>query len=358
MGTKSINFTYDFSKDEVRSLNEAIVTEIIKSPILQTVFGRIETGIKNDRAIGFVNTAIGKMLKAPLGCNPSVSTFGSMSTSQKVWSPKGVAFRKEECKTDISGTLVQYLLNSGIESYDLTNTEYYAFFLDYIKDNIAKDVFRYAWFGNTAADTFANGGKLTNGTDKTYYTQFDGIWKQLAAIYTATTARKTQLTGNPNGQTTAALQDSVLTGANALASFYAVHDAADIRLRLQPNKVFMCTDSVMKVTRRELQLKGSDTLMMKLIEGVEVPTIDGIPVIVVPVWDELIRADFYNGTTYDSPHRILLTTTDNLALGFQGNGAFEEFDVFFDKKSKLNIIEGEDAMDAKVLRNDLIQVGI
>ena len=65
MGTKSINFTYDFSKDEVRSLNEAIVTEIVKSPILQTVFGRIETGIKNDRAIGFVNTAIGKMLKAP-----------------------------------------------------------------------------------------------------------------------------------------------------------------------------------------------------------------------------------------------------------------------------------------------------
>ena len=355
---KSIDFTYDFSKDEVKSLNEAIITEIIKSPILQTVFGRIETGIKNDKAIGFVNTAIGKMLKAPLGCNPSGSTFGSMTTAQKVWAPKGLAFRKEECKTDIAGTLVQYMLNSGIESYDLTSTEYYAFFLQYIKDNLAKDVFRYAWFGDTAADTFANGGKLTNGTDKLYYTQFNGVWKQLTAIYGATPARKTQLTGNPNGQATAALQDSVLTGANALASFYAVHDGADIQLRMQPNKVFMCTDSIMKMAKRELQSKGSDTVMMKLIEGVNVDTIDGIPVIVVNTWDQLIRSDYYNGTTYDSPHRLLLTTTDNLALGFQGDGAFEEFDVFFDKKSKLNIIEGEDAMDAKVLRDDLVQVGI
>lgn len=356
---KSINFGYDFGKDEVRSLDQAIITEVIKSPLLQTVFGRIETGIRNDRAIGYVNTSLGKMLKAPLGCNPTGSTFGAMATAQKVWTPKGIAFRKEECKTEIIPSLVQYLMNAGIDSYDLTNTEYYAFFLSYLPDNLAKEVFRYAFFGDTAAETFANGGKLTNGSDKTYYTQFDGIWKQLAAIYTATAARKTQLVGNPNGQATAALQDSVLTGANALASFYAVHDAADIHLRLQPNKVFMCTDSVMKVVRRELQQnKGTDTLMVKLIEGIQVPTIDGIPVVVVPVWDELIRADFYNGTTYDNPHRILLTTTDNLALGFAGDGAFEEFDVYFDKKSKLNIIEGEDQMDSKVLRNDLIQVGI
>lgn len=355
---KSINFSYDFSKDEVRSLNEQIIAEIVKAPLLQSVFGRIETGVKNDKAIGFVNTALGLMLKAPLGCNPSGSTFGSMATTQKVWQPKGLAFRKEECKTEIEGTLVQYLLKSGIEQYDLTNTEYYAFFLSFLPDNIAKDVFRYAWFGDTAADTFANGGKLTNGTDKTYFNRIDGIWKQLAAIYGATAARKTQLTGNPNGQATAAAQDSTLTTANALASFYAVHDAADIKLRAMPNKVFMCTDSIFLKAKRELQNKGTDSVMMKLIEGIDVPTIDGIPVIVVPVWDEAIRSYYYNGTTYDSPHRILLTTTDNLALGFQGDGAFDTFDVFFDRKSKLNIIEGEDAMDAKVLRDDLVQVGI
>lgn len=357
---KTINIDYTFGPELMTDLSKAVVEEMLKSPLLQSMFGIIETGVKNDKKIGFINTSLGKMLKAPMNCSASGSTFErSMETAEKTWSPKGVAFYNEECKTNLQASLGQYVMNAGINSYDLTNTQWYAFFLSYLPDNLAKDVFRYAWFGDTAAKNIAAGGAITAGVDATYYTQFDGIWKQLMAIIAAAPARKTALTGNPNGQATFALQDSVLTPANVTDSLWNVYEQADIRLRSASNKVYITTDLVYLRLVKDLQMnKGTDTLMMKLIEGINVPTFNGTPIISCPVWDEIIRSDFSNGTIYSNPHRILLTTNDNLALGFQSDGAFDEFNVFYDKKSRLNVIEGEDQMDAKVLRDWSIQLGI
>lgn len=352
---KLVNIGYTFSPETLTSLNEAIVQEIVKAPLLNNVFGVIETGIRNERKIGFVNTSLGLMLKAPLGCNPTGSTFSGMATSEKAWTPKGVAFRNEECLTDLEPSLIQYLKNAGIDQYDLTSTDYYAFFLSYLPDNLAKNVFIKAWFDDTAADTVGNGGKLKNGTDKEYFNRIDGIFKQLTAIYTADANRKVAIAENSTD--TYVLQEAI-TDANCTAVFNNLLKKATVNLASAPDKVYLATRSLVQGYRWDMQSKGTDTLMNKQINGIEVPTCNGIPIIEIPVWDEVIRAYFDNGTKWDNPHRAVLTTISNLAVGFEGNDAFESFDVFFDRKTKTNIVEGQDGMDAKVLRNDLVQVAI
>ena len=63
-----------------------------------------------------------------------------------------------------------------------------------------------------------------------------------------------------------------------------------------------------------------------------------------------------NGTTYNLPHRIVLTTKANLQIGVENEAALKELDVFNDKKSKKNFIDAMFLMDSKVVENYMIQV--
>ena len=54
----------------------------------------------------------------------------------------------------------------------------------------------------------------------------------------------------------------------------------------------------------------------------------------------------------------MYTTKSNLMIGGEGIGMFDNVNVFYDMKSRVNRIEVSDAMDAKIINDELVQVGI
>lgn len=353
----NINFgQFSFPDDVVRNISEALLDEMVQSPLLNAVFGTIETGVKNGKEIGFINTDMGLMLKSGnIGCSPTGSTVSFPAARKKVWDLKSVHFMNEECETATRATFLDLAKKAGIDRYDLTDTEYYALVQSMIAKNLAKNVFVKAWFDDTAAANVTGGGKVKNGVDITYLNAIDGVWKQLAAIYTATPDRKSVISANAGANYAA---QNAITDADCTKAFNDVLRAADPRLVSASDKIYIATRSLVQGYRFDMQTKGSDSVMMKQIDGVEVPTCNGIPVIECTVWDETIRSYFDNGTKWDNPHRVVLTSKSELALAFQSDGAFDRFNVFYDPKSMLNIIRGEDQYDAKALRDYMFQVGI
>ena len=93
-----------------------------------------------------------------------------------------------------------------------------------------------------------------------------------------------------------------------------------------------------------------------LQDGKKYLTFDGVPVIPFSFQDRTIQAYQDNGTTYNLPHRIVLTTKANLQIGVENEAALKELDVFNDKKSKKNFIDATFLMDSKVVEDYMIQV--
>lgn len=353
---KTINFNFTFSDDEVRDINECIVEELVESPLLNSVFGIIETGVKNGKKIGFIKSDMGIMLKTgSIGCKPDGSTYSSLSTTQKSWNPKSLYFRNEECETDTRQTFLDLIKKAGYDRYDLTDTQYYALVQMLVAKNLAKSVFLRAWFDDTAIANVSGGGVLKNGIAVTTFNAFDGLFKQMKAIYAATPARR--ITISENAGANYAAQDAI-TDANCTKVFNDLLRKADVRLANASDKVYIATRSLVQGYRFDMQAKGTDTLMVKQVEGVDVTFCNGIPIVEVAAWDEAIRSYFDNGTKWDNPHRAILTTKAQLGLAFQSDGAFDSFDIHFDRTTKLNITEGEDQMDAKVMEDHMIQIAI
>lgn len=352
----AINFgALTLNPDDVRQFNELIKQSVLDAPALTSGFN-IFTGIRNDDYIGLIRPTLGLIGKADAGCGSGDNVSGAMATSQKQWGLKRLRIEKRECYTDLATSLAKFYRNTGTNIADLTATEYMSFLASYIPADINRMIWRKAWFDNTAADTVANSGKLTNGTDKTYFNVLDGIWKQLTTIVTADATKKVTIAAN--AQATQALQFSTLTPALALKVYQDCVDAASPTLLAEPDLMFISTRSVAQKAARELQSLGQDSVLQKIEGGYELTQIDGIPCLVVPYFDEVILKYFNNGTTLDSPHRVLLTSKANLALGFEGEEMFSQLSIVFDEASEKNIIRIIDAMDAKVIDDDKIILAI
>lgn len=178
----------------------------------------------------------------------------------------------------------------------------------------------------------------------------------MAVIYAADSTRKTAIAAN--AEATRALQFSAFTPALALAALNAVVDSAPATVASQSDRILLVTRSVAQKAYRALQAAGYGYKVELQANGFELTSWDGIPMYVVPLWDEWIAAYENNGTKLNSPHRIVYTSKSNLNIGMEGTSLFDNVNSFYDMKSRVNRIEVSDAFDAKVLDDTLLQVGI
>ena len=344
-----------FTPDEVRSLSELLVTEVLQSPEL-SLFHTLYPGIKNDKEIGIIDGSFGLVGLAAQGCNPTAQCF-QVHATPKLWHPRYLEIIIDQCVTDVYASLVRLALNCGIEVNNLTTTEYFPFILNILKKDIKKMIFRMAWFGDENADNVVHGGLITNGVDVGYFNVFDGFWAQLADIITATPARRTALHPG-NDQLTYALQNTVYDYYDANDDVMQVIDDAPAEMAMAPDRVLLVTRSVKQRLQRFVQDTGSFVQWNLLVNGIEFSTYDGIPIYSIPLWDQMIQAYQDNGTHYNDPHRILLTTKSNLAIGMACTSLFENVNTFYDPTTRLNRIEAMDAFDAKVIFDGMFQLGI
>ena len=343
-----------FTADELRSLNELVVTAVLESPELSQLY-TLYTGIKNDKRIGIISGTFGLVGKAAQSCDPVPQCYENPAV-EKTWSPKYHEIIIDMCIDEVSTSLMRLALKCGTDVFDLTKTEIFAFIQDILVKDIKKMIFRSAWFGDVDA-TNAPAGALTPGIDPDFFNIIDGYWKQLAAIYAADTDRLTALPGNT--QATTALQFSVATPILMFNAVNSVIDSAIPELAQQPDRILLVTRSVFDRLRRYLQTVGTVFQDYKLmVDGIEMATWDGIQMVSLPLWDQNIRSYFNNGTKLDNPHRVLYTTKSNLALGMTCTSLFDKVNSFYDQKSRYNRIEAVDAFDVKVIDDRLIQVGM
>jgi len=353
----SINLSaLTFSADQLRQMNELVVTAVLEAPEMN-LFHTLHPGIKNDAQIGIIPGTLGLIGKAAQGCSPTADTLTDTAVL-KTWTPKRIEMILDQCATDIASSMAKLARKLGTEVNDLTGTEYFAFILGLLEKDIPKMIFRHAWFGNTAAANVSDSpaGVITDGVDTDYFNVINGFFYQLATIYGTTAARLTAISGN--SQATFSLQDSVLTPALAYADVNTVVDSALAELAAQPDRVLLMTRSVNQKLRRHLISLGTVYDVEIAKNGMEVGNYDGIKTITIPLWDQWIRAYESNGTKYNNPHRVVYTTESNLNIGMEGTSLFDNVNSFYDQYTRQNRIEASDAFDAKIIDDRLVQVGI
>ena len=88
-----------------------------------------------------------------------------------------------------------------------------------------------------------------------------------------------------------------------------------------------------------------------LTEGIKALSLLGVDVIPIPIWDRMIQSYNDLGAKFQAPHRAALIEKANLGVGTPSNGAIEDIDIFYDKKSRINRMEASDQIDAELLND-------
>ncbi len=341
-----------FTPDELRSLNELIVTAVLEAPPLNS-FHTLVTGIKNDKRIGIIPGTFGLILKAAQACNPEAQCHEDIAI-EKTWEPKYLEFINDMCIDEIETSLMRLYIDCA-NPYDLTKTEIFKFIANIYMKDLPKEVFRHAWFGDVNATNWPL-GNLTPGVPPAFFNVFDGFWVQMAAIYALNPLQLQAIPGNT--QATYALQQTVATPLLTYNAVNALIDAGVSELQMQPDRVLLVTRSVFDRLRRQLQALGTAFQDYKLmINGLEFATWDGIRIVSIPLWDQFIRTYENNGVRWNDPHRVVYTTVSNLNIGMACTSLFENLNSFYDPRSRYNRIEASDAFDAKIIDDRLLMVG-
>jgi len=341
-----------FTAEELRSLNELVVTAVLEAPPLNS-FHTIITGIKNDKRIGIIPGTFGLVGLAAQGCDPTPQCLEDTAI-EKTWSPKYIEVIIDMCVDELETNLMRYYIDCD-NPYDLTKTQVFTFIRDLLSKDIPKAVFRHIWFGDTAAQNIPL-GNITPTIPIGYFNVINGFFQQMAVIYAANPLQLQAIPGNT--QATYALQGSVATPLATYNAVNALIDAAIPELAAQPDRVLLVTKSVMDRLRRQLQALGTAFQDYKLsITGLEFATWDGIRLVSLPLWDQMIRAYENDGVRWNDPHRVVYTTVSNLAVGMVCTSLFDNINSFYDPRSRYNRIEAADAFDAKIIDDRLLMVG-
>jgi hypothetical protein len=111
----------------------------------------------------------------------------------------------------------------------------------------------------------------------------------------------------------AAVKASTLSSNEADTTFDSMIDAARPEMFEFP-LVFMVTRSMWRNFVHTIKSKTGDLPLTMLLNGVNVPSYEGYPILVRPDWDTWI-AGYQNGI---QPHRAIFTTQQNLIFGTDG----------------------------------------
>ncbi len=349
-----------FNGEEVKDIREAVWEKVFQRPEFQ-LFHSVHAGIKTKQQIAYVGKLglIGRK-SDPESCEPSVSDE-TIALSEKFWDPMFVEDRLKQCWKDLNNSLFRYSMKNGVQVGDLEGTDYAIVLEDRVSEAVQEMVWRLIWFGDTAADHSDATGVMTPGIDLDYWNPIDGFWKQLVAIATADATRLVGTLDSKNTAASYALQEfdgTDTTNKIAINTLEQLKYNADYRLRQRDDLVFITTQSVADQYAKELRSEQLDSSFQRIEGGYKALMFEDIPVVGVNLFDNLIRTYQDNGTTYYLPHRAVLTTKENLAVGLEEAGDFAGMatDWFYDRRDKSFYTDIGMHIDAKVIEDYMIQI--
>ncbi len=345
---------FSFSTEEIRSINELVFDEIVKSPELSR-FHTIFPGIKYAKEVGFIGNG-GPVLVKGGGCDPTPQEW-SVGTRKITWEPTPVEVFLKQCYSDLEATAAVYSLKTGTAIADFTSTDYMAIVVDVLVEAIKKAIIRIAWFGDVDEDTVSQGGNVSDSADPAFITVLDGFFKQAQAVVAGDAARVVTISENAG----ATYADQKVSALNAFGYLMALVYGAKPALRGARDGIILATQGLYDAYAQNLQgVHGlyTESVLKNLADGVASLTVNGVPVYPMPIWDELIAEFFDNGTSLYLPNRAIYTTKGALGIGTDGNGSFDDLSVWYERKERSVYIDFMAKIDAKLTNPNLVQLAI
>ncbi len=345
-----------FNGEEIKQLSEAVFESVFNKPDAN-VFHTFMPGIKAKKQIALLGRIEGLTGKGDGSCNPT-SNDNTIGMSEKFWDPSTVSNRLTECWDNLKESFFIYGTRCGIAQADLTSTDFWMFLQERMADTLIEEVYRIAWFSDTAA-AVVPGGNLTAGTDPDYFNKLDGFWKQLFAIVAADADRRTLGIDSRNGQATFATQEFDATDtANRVVTntLQNMRYGSDFRLRGKEGLQYIVTQSVADQYERELTDANISFTTERLENGMTMLRSGGIEVIGFQFWDRIIRTYESDGTVWYLPHRALLTVKTNTQIGTCEEANLSEMNSIYDPVTKLNHLDTQYDIDAKIIEDYLVQL--
>ena len=338
-----------FNGQEARDIGEAVIESIFENPAVADLM-TVYDGIVTKKQIPFLGT-LSKITKKDAGCGSGVSA-NNIPMTEKFWEPENLKIWLQLCAEDLLNSFWVYAQKLGMDRSDVTGTTIASFVVERMTAAAQEDLLRIIWFNDKAADNVSGGGVITNGVSLTDYDIIDGLWKQIFDVVTANAARKTAISENAGVSKVAQLN---LAAGKAFTTFQKMMAAADSRLKSAPDKILLCTTTLLENYAVYLETQGTDASFIRIENGYSTLRFRNVTIYGIDFWDRTIQADFDNGTTYDLPHRALLTTKMNLAVGSDKLADAESFKVYYSEDTELNNFKGKYRVDAKLLQDYLIQ---
>ena len=160
---------------------------------------------------------------------------------------------------------------------------------------IKKFFIRILWFGDVDAANVADGGLITNGVDIEYFDLLDGYFKQLQVAVTSKGELLVTIAQNDKASKNAQME---LSGEDAYSILEKMYFAAPIAMRSSGKMRFLVTQSVADGYTKYLQGKNLESTYKNTVDGLSALKFQGVDVIPMPIWDEMIQSYQDKGATF------------------------------------------------------------
>ena len=344
-------FTVD--NGALRDLGELLFLTTFNNPDIELVMTQ-QTGVFNGQKLGYIDD-MGDVGKNQSGCNPTYDNV-NVNGIEKEWALGPWQIPLKICYDELENTLAKYGLNWGTDVANLTDTPYWNEILIPLLQRAMIDMYwRITFFGDTDAKNVANSGLLTENVDPKLFTMCDGFFKRFKAITAANSHQLTTIAANEES-TYAAQKSAIRADGVAIGIVDDLLSDADSRIFDKEDHAIFMTNSLFKALRNDVKkLHNLQLSVEQVTGGIQMSKYDGHNIIVLDIWDRMIKKYEDNGTSLNCPHRAILTSPQNLFAGTTAKEAISDVSVTFDDVTRLNHIFAQSNIGTLVGEDALVQ---
>lgn len=347
-------FTVD--NGAIRDLGELLFLTVFNDPEIERVL-TIYTGTRDGQKLGYIDD-MGDVGKNKSGCSPTYDNI-NITGIEKTWELGPWQIAKHICYTELENTIAKYSLNTGTQIAYLPDTPYWNDILVPLLQRAMVEMFwRICWFGDKDAKNVSESGLLSAGVDKTLFTMTDGLWKRLKAITADNEHQLTAIAAN-SAASYAEQKAGIREEGVAIGIVDDMLSDADSRIFDKEDHAIMMTNSLFKALRNDVKrLHNLQLEVEHVTSGIQLSRYDGHEIIVLDIWDRMIKKYEDNGTSLNCPHRAILTSPQNLFAGTTDKDLIADLSVTFNDETRYNNIFAQSNIGTLVGEDALVQVAL
>tara|TARA_R110001583_G_scaffold103537_3_gene250827 strand:- start:2490 stop:3467 length:978 start_codon:yes stop_codon:yes gene_type:complete len=256
---------------------------------------------------------------------------GDFNVNDKVITAGRMRVAVSQCQDAFFGTYLEESFRNGINVFNLEGTALMDTILSNVRQGIASDTVKLAWWGDTAA----------SGTYEACYNSIDGWWKLLKA--------DTVVNGNA-----VTIADGALTAAACLTALRAMWAAAPSALQGVDtrDKAIYCTRSIYEGYLTSIEDLGNAEGYSTLVDGRVAVYFRGVEVIPMYGWDTAITE-----LSISDDNCACYTAKQNMAVGTDTNDPEGELKMFYDDLTEKVYVRAYFKLGVQFLHDSMVQIG-